>query len=536
MAMKTIPGRVAGLVVVIGLSFCLLGCGDRIRPPSAERLTEFEMAGPQGPSVDMDRMRRARMPVGLYRVALGDVLELTMPLTLFPDLPAGVAAIAGTTTRRCRVDDAGSITLPDGRQMSVVGKSLAEIESMVADAYYPQFVKNRPLIYAQVIEYRTRRVQILGGVTRPGFYDLRHDQMSLVALLTEAGGIVDEGAAVIRITSGGRTNGPSAESPDRGLSPLRDVPREHGRVRTGVYGRRAALTRDALSDSPSQMRMRFTPEGRLVTTGWVVLERDGDMLVRAWLDIANGPQKRVVLETAAAKQERLPVALLDGRLLQLEQMLLSGGGGARVHLAVLDSHPDWQRTGEGDYVTSLPDVPYREETGHAIVADLEELSGPVAAAPEETDATIVLPVRGLNIPFADVALDEGDSVVVERLQIQYVTVLGLVRTPGNFPYPVDAQYRLAEVLAFAGGLDMIAAPRYVSVYRLKADGTVASATFRLVDPRHQEELTAQLALAIKPGDVVSVEHTPRTLTNTFLDRYFRLSIGVYLRPEQLWGE
>ena len=76
----------------------------------------------------------------------------------------------------------------------------------------------------------------------------------------------------------------------------------------------------------------------------------------------------------------------------------------------------------------------------------------------------------------------------------------------------------------------------MTLYRLKADGTIASATFQLVDPRNQEELTASLALAVKPGDVVSVESTPRTRTNVFLDRYFRLSMGVYLRPEQLWGE
>ncbi len=531
MTTRTLPGHIVVLAVLIGWLIGLFGCGDRIRLPSVERLAEFEAAGPQGPSVDMDRISRARMPVGPYRMAFGDVLELTMPLTLFPDVPPGVAAIAGTATRRCRIDDMGSITLPDGRQISAVGRSLAEIESMVADAYHPQFVKSRPLVYAQVLEYRTRAVQVLGGVATPGLYHLRYDQMSLAALLMEAGGIVDEGAAVIRITRGRETDGSSGDD----LLPLRDVPREHGRVRTGGYDRRAVLMRDVVPDSPSAVRVWFEPEGPLETTGWIVLERNGETLMRRWLDIANGPQRHAVLDGVAGIQERASAAMLDRRLEQLERTLPSGPGGAHVHLAAHTPHSYWRKTERGGYVTSLPDVRAEETVDHKVVADAKAFPDPMAAAGEEADAAIILPVRGLNVPFVDVALNEGDSVVVERLQPQYVTVLGLVRSPGNYPYPVDAQFRLAEVLAFAGGLDMVAEPRYVGVYRLKTDGTVASATFRLVDPRNQEELTAQLALPIRPGDVVSVEHTPRTRKNTFLDRYFRLSMGFYLRPEQLWG-
>jgi protein involved in polysaccharide export with SLBB domain len=147
---------------------------------------------------------------------------------------------------------------------------------------------------------------------------------------------------------------------------------------------------------------------------------------------------------------------------------------------------------------------------------------------------LVLPVRGLNIPFEDVHLNDGDSVIVERLETQYVSVLGLVSAPGRFPYPAEARYTLAETLALAGGLDLVADPRYVTIYRPKTDGTVASATFQLVNPKKQEELTDRLALILKPGDVVSVEHTPRTRTNVFLDRILRISLGLYINPEELW--
>jgi polysaccharide export outer membrane protein len=156
--------------------------------------------------------------------------------------------------------------------------------------------------------------------------------------------------------------------------------------------------------------------------------------------------------------------------------------------------------------------------------------------PQDATTTLVLPVRGLNIPFADVALEEGDSVIVEAPSTQYVSVVGLVRAPGNFPYPPDTQLHLIRAVAMAGGLDLTADPQYVSVYRLSADGAVASLRVHLVDPGNEAQLTEVLALPLKPGDVVSVEHTLRTRANIFLDRVFRISLGLYMSPRDFWDE
>jgi len=43
-------------------------------------------------------------------------------------------------------------------------------------------------------------------------------------------------------------------------------------------------------------------------------------------------------------------------------------------------------------------------------------------------------------------------------------------------------------------------------------------------------------MPIKPGDVVSVEHTPRTRTNVFFDRYFRMTFGLFVDPTDLWED
>jgi protein involved in polysaccharide export with SLBB domain len=115
---------------------------------------------------------------------------------------------------------------------------------------------------------------------------------------------------------------------------------------------------------------------------------------------------------------------------------------------------------------------------------------------------------------------------VERLQPPLFTVIELVNSPGNFPYPPDVQYTLMQAIGFAGGLNPVAEPRYVTIYRLKRDGTCISATFPI---KGKSKLADASNTLIKPGDIIAVEHTPRTRTALFFDRTFRISIGTYWR-------
>ena len=102
------------------------------------------------------------------------------------------------------------------------------------------------------------------------------------------------------------------------------------------------------------------------------------------------------------------------------------------------------------------------------------------------------------------------------------TVLGLVRMPDAFPYPPDVQYNLMEALAFAGGLDMVADPRYLKIYRQNEKGEILSATFG-VDNRSFAKASQ---IIIKPGDVIYVDHTLRTRTNQFLAEVFQFRVGA----------
>jgi hypothetical protein len=139
---------------------------------------------------------------------------------------------------------------------------------------------------------------------------------------------------------------------------------------------------------------------------------------------------------------------------------------------------------------------------------------------------IVLPVKGLNIPFADVALYDGDVIEVEKFNPEVFTVIGHVKKAGAFPYPQDVKYNLMQALSFAEGIDLVADPRHVSIYRQTADGDIVSATFGI----DEQSLAKAYAVAIKPGDAISVDVTLRTKTNLLISKLLRFSVGVYVRP------
>ena len=384
------------LFLSVLFSIYLFGCSDNVRLPSAEQLAEFENAGPLQPEVDISRLVKAKIGTGPYRVVPNDLLELQIPAILRLVNVGQLDSPELLKPYLCRVYDDGTITLPIIGKVQATGKTLAEIETIITNAYYPRWYSvKRPSIVARVLEYHTAKVSIVGAVEDPGIYELRSDQMSLVSLIMTAGGIIDDGAAVIRVTH---------------------------------------------NDQP----------------------------------------------TPAARQEE------DSISIHLKHLLNVLG-----------------------------------PAGAAETADVTDSAGLVSE-----NESIVLPVKGLNIPFADLALRDGDAVEVERLELPLVTVVGLVNKPGNFPYPPDVQYNLMQALAFAGGFDQAAEPRYTTVYRQKADRTIVNATFKVIDG---SKLTYASNVLIKPGDIVAVEHTPRTRTNLFLERVFRINMGLYVPISDIIG-
>lgn len=321
------------------------GCGGPALSTPAE-LRAFEAAGPIELLPDLEKVAQARIPPGPYRVVPGDLLALAMPTVLQATSTAEEERWREEPPPfACLVGESGTIALPEVGELPAAGRALGEIESAVIAAYYPKYVTKRPSVMARVSRYRTVQASIVGAVEKPGVYELRSDELSLIAVLMKAGGVAEDGAQAIRI------------------------------LRPGASG---------------------------------------------------------------------------------------------------------------------------------------------------STTTLALPVKGLNIPFADVALTGGEIIQVERFKPRLFTVMGLVNKPGAFEYPVDQTYHVVQALAFAGGIEDTADPRYVKVYRQDVGGNIVSATFR-IGGRHWAEAAR---IPIKPGDVVSVEHTLRTRTRKVLADIFRVNFGA----------
>ena len=444
------------------LSIYFAGCSDNVLLPSAKQLAEFENAGPVRPSVDMERLVKAKISGGAYRVVQGEVLELTMP-TILRVVTAEMSEVPEQVTPYvCRVSESGTITLPVVGEIKAAGKTLAEIESAVIDAYYPKYAVIRPSVFARILEYKTAKVSVTGAVVNQGIYELRSDQMSLVALLMKAGGIVDEGAALIRIIHPEEIVIDDEETP-------KDTIGEALKQMLRLLSEREQKRTIEQLDEPSETEVVIPP----------ATYRNLNKIEAQLNSEQTAPQSTV--GRFITKQNSSSDEVLDKELLE---MLDPGKSSELQRKAALNK-------------------------------------------PQEPES-FVLPVRGLNIPFADVALQDGDSVIVEQLQVQLFTVIGLVNNPGSFTYPLDVQYNLMQAIGLAGGLDRDTEPRYAVVYRLKADGTIVHATFAVANAANGSRFADTLNTRIKPGDIVAVEHTPRTRTNRFLERIFNIQVGAYL--------
>ncbi len=543
------------LFLTLLLSIYLVGCSDQVILSSAAELMEFENTGPVPSSVDIDRLVRAKIGGGAYRIVPGDVLELTMPTILRVVIPEKPDIPERTTPYACRVSDKGTITLPIVGEIEAAEKSLAEIESSIIDAYYPKYVVTRPSVFARILEYKTVKISIIGAVKEPGIYELPSDRMSLVALLMEAGGIIDNGATLIRITHSDETVLNNVKTPREILGKTTEKI-----IEQSIRPKETMLAMPSARYSAyneTEVQLTFEQPTPSNTIGQLdIIKHDGTILLAEKLDITSENEREVLLKKLAHKDSRVSTGKVNQRLCALAEMLKPGSGiynsknrttdktmnpNAELNMAQIllaggfadeninsNTELNWS---DSEQNSTVDDVLYKQlvEKYQELIDtfDQENNSENVEKAelgkPKEPEP-LVLPVKGLNIPFADVALQDGDSVIVERLEQPLFTVIGLVREPGNFPYPPDVQYNLTQAIAFAGGLDKTAEPRYATVYRLKPDRTVVRAAFKIID---DSKLTDASSTLIKPGDIVAVEQTPRTRTKLFLDSVFRINLGIY---------
>ncbi|MHC4203997.1 MAG: polysaccharide biosynthesis/export family protein [Planctomycetota bacterium] len=507
--------------VLLLFSVCLAGCGDNVRLPTTQELIEFENASPPPPSIDTDRMVKAKIGGGPYRAVTGDALELTMPAVVRYITAKDMGNITTVTPYISRVNTNGNITLPIIGDIEAAGRTLPQIESDIIDAYYPKHVVTRPSVYARVLDYKTFKVSITGAVMTPGIYSLRNDQMSLVALLMEAGGIINEGAALIRINHSDEIM-PNNEDAVLKTAEQTLIHPDSQNITSPVNPAADQIVAHQ-NEIPPFFRHAYSSSA----IGALATRQNNNRLLTERTGITDNYQRPLLVDRLAPNKPPASNAHKDGELFSPAKPVEYGYKKSNlINTATVASSNLESHTHNLQLSTKAEEV-FGQDITQVSASNRSSRSQRITNTDRpRRSKSIVLPVKGLNIPFADVALQDGDSVIVERLQPPLFTVMELVNRPGNFPYPPDVQYTLMQAIGFAGGLNLIAEPRYATIYRLKRDGTCISAIFPI---KGKSKLADASNTLIKPGDIIALEHTPRTRTALFLDRTFRISIGTYWR-------
>ncbi len=146
------------------------------------------------------------------------------------------------------------------------------------------------------------------------------------------------------------------------------------------------------------------------------------------------------------------------------------------------------------------------------------ISGAGIGAPR----SVTVPVVNMNIPGKDVELIDGDAIIVEATDPKGVSVVGLVKKPGMYPWKSQSRCTVMDAIAFAGGVNDLADPQYARVYRQDSDGKIVSAVVKL-----NESTSADAGeVCLKSGDIIVVEQTPRTRTRLVLSQVVRMGLGV----------
>jgi len=244
---KATRSAAVGLLALLGSC----GVGTTYFPDEAT-MAAFEAAGPVDPEMDMSQMLAGVPKPGPYRVVPGDVLQIS-GVDSFMTGGSGPAG-SGADSIETRVQQDGRISLPMIGDLSVmapgasgpalVGRTLLEVENLVADTLADRYLRHRPAIVVRVAEFQKVKVAVMGSVNSPGVVELQSDQLSVFGALTAAGGIANQsgggqqfqqqgraavtqtlGAKMIRIKKPGDLGAKPIVLPVKGYKlPVADVP------------------------------------------------------------------------------------------------------------------------------------------------------------------------------------------------------------------------------------------------------------------------------------------------------------------------
>lgn len=167
---RTIGMLLLGLTVLV-----LAGCATGTREV---RTTEYARLVESGalPPPDTTSASGAYIGVPDYRVGPLDQLEVSV--FQVPDL-----------SRTVRVNSSGEISLPMIGVVRAGGKTVAELETAIADKLRESFLQD-PQVSVYIQEFASQRVTVEGSVEQPGIKPLT-GKTTLLQLVAMSGGLTD---------------------------------------------------------------------------------------------------------------------------------------------------------------------------------------------------------------------------------------------------------------------------------------------------------------------------------------------------------
>ena len=118
-------------------------------------------------------------------------------------------------------------------------------------------------------------------------------------------------------------------------------------------------------------------------------------------------------------------------------------------------------------------------------------------------------------------LRDGDVVYVAKRTPKPIYVIGLVRKPGEFPFPMNQEIRVLDAIALAGGCSNPLAEDVLVIRRPPGKAEPIRISIGL-----QAAKQGQDNVALAPGDTVSVEQTAATAVVDFIQNFIRVGFGA----------
>lgn len=175
---KTFP------LLILAILPLIAGCGGGARVPVRSNFVEFS---PEQRAVIVVNSQRP------YRIQTEDILKV------------GVYNQEDFSQDRILVLPDGSISLMGVGRLMVAGKTLAEVDSLITQAFAKEI--RDPNVSVLVSETQGRQVYVLGEVQSPGLHKLPKGGLGVIGAVTLAGGFTEhaapEGTVLVRITEDG---------------------------------------------------------------------------------------------------------------------------------------------------------------------------------------------------------------------------------------------------------------------------------------------------------------------------------------------